>query len=177
VDVLHLRHPTPAASVATSLLRAEMHQIGADLNTSLRTGLPSVAASIRSVRNPLLTGYRCADSEWIWLLCLEGDRHWPNVAAALELPRPTRLPALRHDGRPRDHTTEVSPTLQSRFDRYSSDEWSTRLRARTRRRDRQAQAIEPDRRRESPSLRDIPASEVRDRVQSRTLEVHNVTVQ
>jgi len=113
--------------VATSLLRAGMYQIGADLNTSLRTGLPTVAASIRSVPNPLLTGYRCADGEWIWLLGLEGDRHWPNVAAALELDELLTDPRFATmDGR-RDHATEVSATLQRRFDRYSRDEWSSRL--------------------------------------------------
>ena len=71
--------------VSTSLLHAGMYQMGADINTSLRTGWPTLAASVRSAPNPLLTGYRCANEEWIWLLGLEGDRHWPNVAAALEL--------------------------------------------------------------------------------------------
>ena len=102
--------------VSTSLLRAGMYQMGADLNTSLRTGWPTVAASIRSVANPLLTGYRCANEEWIWLLGLEGDRHWPNIAAALELDH------LRDDSRfatmegRRDHAAEVTATLQERFD-------------------------------------------------------------
>jgi crotonobetainyl-CoA:carnitine CoA-transferase CaiB-like acyl-CoA transferase len=113
--------------VSTSLLRAGMYQIGADLNTSLRTGLPTVAASIRSVPNPLLTGYRCADGEWIWLLCLEGDRHWPYVAAALELDELLDDPRFATMEGRRDHTTDVSATLQRRFDRYSRDEWSTRL--------------------------------------------------
>ncbi len=113
--------------VATSLLRAGMYQIGADLNTSLRAGLPTVAASIRSVPNPLLTGYRCADGEWIWLLCLEGDRHWPNVAAALELDELLDDPRFATMEGRRDHATDVSATLQGRFDQYSRDEWSTRL--------------------------------------------------
>jgi crotonobetainyl-CoA:carnitine CoA-transferase CaiB-like acyl-CoA transferase len=113
--------------VSTSLLRAGMYQIGADLNTSLRAGIPTVAASIRSVPNPLLTGYRCADGEWIWLLCLEGDRHWPNVAAALELDELLDDPLFATMEGRRDHAVEVSATLQSRFDKYSRDEWSTRL--------------------------------------------------
>ena len=113
--------------VSTSLLRAGMYQIGADLNTSLRAGLPTVAASIRSVPNPLLTGYRCADGEWIWLLCLEGDRHWPNVAAALELDELLDDPRFATMEGRRDHATDVSGTLQRRFDRYSREEWASRL--------------------------------------------------
>ncbi len=113
--------------VSTSLLRAGMYQLGADVNTSLRAGLPTVAASIRSVPNPLLTGYRCADGEWIWLLCLEGDRHWPNVAAALGLDEHLDDPRYATMEGRRDHATEVSATLQRQFGRYSRDEWSTRL--------------------------------------------------
>jgi crotonobetainyl-CoA:carnitine CoA-transferase CaiB-like acyl-CoA transferase len=113
--------------VSTSLLRAGMYQMGADINTSLRTGWPTVASSVRSVPNPLLTGYRCGDDEWIWLLGLEGDRHWPNIAAALELdhlgddPRFTTM-----EGR-RDHATEVRATLQERFGARPRTEWGSRL--------------------------------------------------
>jgi crotonobetainyl-CoA:carnitine CoA-transferase CaiB-like acyl-CoA transferase len=113
--------------VSTSLLRAGMYQIGTDLNTSLRAGLPTVAASIRSVPNPLLTGYRCADGEWIWLLCLEGDRHWPKVAAALELGELVDDPRYATMEGRRDHSTEVSATLQERFARLGRDEWAPRL--------------------------------------------------
>ena len=113
--------------VSTSLLRAGMYQMGADINTSLRTGSPTLAASIRTTPNPLLTGYRCANEEWIWLLGLEGDRHWPNIAAALELDH------LRDDSRfatmegRRDHAAEVTATLQERFGSSSRAEWGRRL--------------------------------------------------
>src|SRR3954452_20811663 len=40
--------------VATSLLRAGMYQMGTDVNTSLRTGLPTLPLSIRSTPNALL---------------------------------------------------------------------------------------------------------------------------
>jgi crotonobetainyl-CoA:carnitine CoA-transferase CaiB-like acyl-CoA transferase len=113
--------------VATSLLRAGMYQIGADLNTSLRAGFPTVAASIRSVPNPLLTAYRCGDDEWIWLLGLEGDRHWPNVAAALELGELSDDPRFATMEGRRDHATEVSATLQERFASRPRDEWAVRL--------------------------------------------------
>jgi crotonobetainyl-CoA:carnitine CoA-transferase CaiB-like acyl-CoA transferase len=113
--------------VSTSLLRAGMYQIGADLNTSLRTGLPTVAASIRSVPNPLLTGYRCGDDEWIWLLGLEGDRHWPNVAAALELMDLVDDPRFATMEGRRDNAIEVSATLQEQFDRRPRHEWADRL--------------------------------------------------
>jgi crotonobetainyl-CoA:carnitine CoA-transferase CaiB-like acyl-CoA transferase len=113
--------------VSTSLLRAGMYQMGADINTSLRTGWPTSAASVRSSPNPLLTGYRCANEEWIWLLGLEGDRHWPGIADALELDHVRDDPRFATmDGR-RDHAVEVIATLQERFGSRSRAEWALRL--------------------------------------------------
>ena len=110
--------------VATSLLRAGMYQMGTDLNTNVRAGLPTVAASIRKVANPLLTGYRCADDAWVWLLCLEGDRHWPNVMRALDLHDLADHPAFATmDGR-RDHAELVTATLQERFAQRTREQWA-----------------------------------------------------
>jgi crotonobetainyl-CoA:carnitine CoA-transferase CaiB-like acyl-CoA transferase len=113
--------------VSTSLLRAGMYQMGADLNTSLRTGLPTLAASVRSSPNPLLTGYRCANEEWIWLLGLEGDRHWPGIAAALALEDVRDDPRFATMEGRRDHATEVIATLQARFAEDSRAAWGRRL--------------------------------------------------
>jgi crotonobetainyl-CoA:carnitine CoA-transferase CaiB-like acyl-CoA transferase len=125
---LFARHRTGVGQlVSTSLLRAGMYQMGADLNTSLRTGSPTVAMSVRSAPNPLLTGYRCANAEWIWLLGLEGDRHWPSIAAALELDHLRDDPRFATMEGRRDHTTEVTATLQAQFASNSRAEWGRRL--------------------------------------------------
>ncbi|MGE0729463.1 MAG: CoA transferase, partial [Acidimicrobiia bacterium] len=95
-----------------------------DLNANVRAGTETVASSVRRVANPLLTGYRCADDKWVWLLCLEGDRHWPNVARALELAEvgdDERFTTM--EGR-RDHAEHVWDTLQARFLRRTRDEWA-----------------------------------------------------
>ena len=110
--------------VASSLLRAGMYQMGTDLNANLRAGTKTVPSSVRRVANPLLTGYRCADDAWVWLLCLEGDRHWPNVRRALA------LEALADDERfasmegRRDNAELVWTTLQERFAQRPRDEWA-----------------------------------------------------
>lgn len=110
--------------VSTSLLRAGMYQMGTDLNTSARAGVAVAAASIRQVANPLLTAYRCLDGQWLWLLCLEGDRHWPNVAAALEMHDHLDDPRFATMAARKDHATEVSAALQERFARRRRDEWA-----------------------------------------------------
>lgn len=110
--------------VSTSLLRAGMYQLGSDINVSARLGTPTVAASVRTVPNPLLTGYRCGDDRWIWLLCLEGDRHWPYVMKALELDEyaaDERFATM--EGR-RVHANEVWDVLEARFAMRTRAEWA-----------------------------------------------------
>ena len=87
----------------------------------------SLSASIRSTANPLLTGYRCANDEWIWLLGLEGDRHWPNISAALGLDHLRDDPRFATMEGRRDHAVEVWATLQERFGSDSRAEWGRRL--------------------------------------------------
>lgn len=113
--------------VSTSLLRTGMYQLGADINTSLRAGWPTVPTSTSAAVNPLLTGYRCADGEWIWLLLLEGDRHWPLLARAIERPdlaADARFSTM--EGR-RDHSALVCQELGRIFAGRTRDEWAVDL--------------------------------------------------
>ncbi len=110
--------------VATSLLRAGMYQLGTDLNANVRIGSETSASSVRTVPNPLLSGYRCADDRWVWLLCLEGDRHWPNVVRALGLDDVAEDPRFcTMEGR-RDHAPMVWQALQERIVTRTRDEWA-----------------------------------------------------
>ncbi len=117
-------HSGEGQLVATSLLRAGMYQMGTDLNTNVRAGIATVAASIRKVANPLLTGYRCAEDTWVWLLCLEGDRHWPNVMRALDLEHLADDPAFATMQGRRDHAELVTATLQERFEGRTREDWA-----------------------------------------------------
>jgi crotonobetainyl-CoA:carnitine CoA-transferase CaiB-like acyl-CoA transferase len=113
--------------VSTSLLRIGMYQLGTDVNTNARAGIPTTPVSVSAAPNPLLTGYRCGDDRWIWLLCLEGDRHWPNLARAIE--RPDLADDVRFatmEGR-RDHAGEVCATLGAIFASRDRDRWAEAL--------------------------------------------------
>ncbi|MEL6986041.1 MAG: CoA transferase, partial [Actinomycetota bacterium] len=72
--------------VATSLLRNGAYMLGWDHNVNLRTGLDTVPQTRKDPPNPLINGYRCGDGRWVWLLGMEGDRHWPRLVAALDQP-------------------------------------------------------------------------------------------
>ena len=61
------------------------------------------------------------------MLGLEGDRHWPNIAAALELDHLRDDPRFATMEGRRDHAAEVTATLQERFGSSSRAEWGRRL--------------------------------------------------
>jgi crotonobetainyl-CoA:carnitine CoA-transferase CaiB-like acyl-CoA transferase len=84
---LFVRERTGAGQqVATSLLRIGAYMLGWDTNVNLRLGAPTVPISRHAPPNPLINGYACADGERIWILGLEGDRHWPNMLRAIDRP-------------------------------------------------------------------------------------------
>ena len=71
--------------VSTSLLRVGAYTVGWDLDIELRTGtaLPHFTRDVPG--NPLYNSYRTRDGSWIWLLCLQPDRHLEDVKQAVGL--------------------------------------------------------------------------------------------
>jgi crotonobetainyl-CoA:carnitine CoA-transferase CaiB-like acyl-CoA transferase len=72
--------------VSTSLLRTGVYVLGWDVNTLLRLGRLESPYDRLNVANPLVNCYRSRDDRWLWLLGLQGDRHWPDLIKAIERP-------------------------------------------------------------------------------------------
>lgn len=72
--------------VETSLMRTGTYTIGSDLALQLLNGrtLPAMPRTQSSA--PLQNSYPTKDGRWLWLLCLESDRHWPKLVRALGEP-------------------------------------------------------------------------------------------
>ncbi len=70
--------------VSTSLLRTGMYSIAWDFGIQLRFDRRESTKSRDRSRAPLINSYRSGDDRVFWLICLEADRHWPKVLAALE---------------------------------------------------------------------------------------------
>jgi crotonobetainyl-CoA:carnitine CoA-transferase CaiB-like acyl-CoA transferase len=73
--------------VSTSLFRAGIFTIGADVNRVLRVGQAFGTRHRTEVPNPLYNSYRCADDRQLFLLGLQPDRHWESLVAALDAPQ------------------------------------------------------------------------------------------
>ncbi len=72
--------------VSTSLLRTGLYILGWDVNTRLRFGRSEPPYDRSNAPNPIINCYRCGDDRWLWLLGLQGDRHWPDLVDALQRP-------------------------------------------------------------------------------------------
>jgi crotonobetainyl-CoA:carnitine CoA-transferase CaiB-like acyl-CoA transferase len=82
---LHARASSGSGQlVTTSLLRHGLYTVGFDLNTALRFGIPIGTPERETITNPMINSYRDRDGRWFWLIGLEGDRHWPDVARAVD---------------------------------------------------------------------------------------------
>ncbi|MCP5027762.1 MAG: CoA transferase [Actinomycetia bacterium] len=109
--------------VETSMLRLGMYQMGTDLSANVRLGTETAATPIHQAANPLLTGYQGSDGEWFWLLCLEGDRHWPLVLAALDRPELGHDPRFSSIEGRTENAAFVCAELQGIFRQHTRDEW------------------------------------------------------
>ncbi len=72
--------------VTTSLLRVGMYSLAWDLGIQLRFGRRRPTAGREAEGSPLVNSYLSRDGVGFWLICLEADRHWPKVLAALDHP-------------------------------------------------------------------------------------------
>ena len=69
--------------VTVSLLRTGAYTLGWDLNQAVRTGVAPAAYTREAFPNPLILCYATKDERWVWLLMLQGDRHWPDFCRAV----------------------------------------------------------------------------------------------
>lgn len=110
--------------VEASLLRTGMYQMGTDLSANVRLATATVPTPIHEAPNPLLTAYQAADGRWFWLLCLEGDRHWPRLLAALDRPELADDPRFATMEGRGEHASVVCDELQAIFRTRTRAAWA-----------------------------------------------------
>ena len=109
--------------VSTSLLRQGAYTVGFDLNTALRFGVPIATATRTTMTNPVVSCYQDRDGRWFWLLGLEGDRHWPDLARAVERPEWVDDPRFATGSARRRNCTELIGLLDEIFATRTRDAW------------------------------------------------------
>jgi crotonobetainyl-CoA:carnitine CoA-transferase CaiB-like acyl-CoA transferase len=113
--------------VATSLLRQGAYTIGFDLNTALRLGVPLGVATRDAMGNPVINSYADRDGRWFWLIGLEADRHWPDLARAVGHPEWIDDERFATASSRRRHCRELIAELDAIFASRPRDEWGAIL--------------------------------------------------
>lgn len=110
--------------VSTSLLRHGLYTIGFDLNTALRIGVPIGTPTHATMTNPVINCYQDRDGRWFWLIGLEGDRHWPDLARAAGHPEWIEDPRFATAADRRTNCGELIAMLDQIFATKTREEWS-----------------------------------------------------
>jgi crotonobetainyl-CoA:carnitine CoA-transferase CaiB-like acyl-CoA transferase len=113
--------------VDVSLLRTGLYCNGNDLSTQLAFGKRSRTRLRGDHESPLYNCYRTADGRWLWLIALEGERHWPQLAAALGRPDLTDDPRFADRQARRAHGSALIAELDTIFAGRTLDQWSLAL--------------------------------------------------
>jgi crotonobetainyl-CoA:carnitine CoA-transferase CaiB-like acyl-CoA transferase len=72
--------------VSTSLLRQGAYTIGFDVNVALMWGRSLRPGQRETMQNPTVNNYTAGDGRTFWLVGLQGARHWPALARAVDRP-------------------------------------------------------------------------------------------
>jgi crotonobetainyl-CoA:carnitine CoA-transferase CaiB-like acyl-CoA transferase len=69
--------------VAASLVRTGVYMMGWDYALEMRMGVRTTPYDRHHAPNPIINCFKTKDDRWMWLLLLQGDRHWPDLCASL----------------------------------------------------------------------------------------------
>jgi crotonobetainyl-CoA:carnitine CoA-transferase CaiB-like acyl-CoA transferase len=109
--------------VTTSLFRAGAFMMGFDVNMALRRGVAVAPRSRLEALNPLYNFYQARDGRWLFLLGLQPDRHWANVARALGLSEMLEDPRFDSPETRALNSAALIGLLDERFSTRSLKEW------------------------------------------------------
>jgi len=113
--------------VSTSLLRTGMYSIAWDYGIQLRFDRRESTKSRDRSRAPLINSYRAADDRIFWLICLEADRHWPKVLAAIDRPDLADDPRYADAVARMNHSADLIAEFDAAFATRPLAEWAARF--------------------------------------------------
>ena len=109
--------------VSTSLLLQGAYTIGFDVNVALMWGRPIMVGQREAMGNPAINNYTAGDGRRFWIVGLEGDRHWPPLAAPSVVPNGSTIRASQHRKRASSIGASSSPSL-TRFSTKTLEAWA-----------------------------------------------------
>jgi crotonobetainyl-CoA:carnitine CoA-transferase CaiB-like acyl-CoA transferase len=125
---LHQRHLTGRGQIVeTSLFQAGMYAVSWDLSTHLTNGSTTALRVREQSETPLVNSYQAGDEKWLYLVCLEAERHFPKLMKALGREDLIGDPRFASSTQIYAHSTELVQILDAEFAKRSRDEWAELL--------------------------------------------------
>ncbi len=81
--LFHRERTGEGQRVGASLVRTGVFMMGWDYSLEMRLGAPTTPYDRYHAPNPIINSFPTKDGRWMWLLLLQGDRHWPDLLRAL----------------------------------------------------------------------------------------------
>ncbi len=109
--------------VAVSLVRTGVYMMGWDYALEMRLGVKTKPYTRYEAPNPIINCFKTKDDRWLWLLLLQGDRHWPDLLRAVG--RDDLLDDERYNNivKRRDNARAVVEELDKEFAKRTLEEW------------------------------------------------------
>ncbi len=109
--------------VSTSLLRQGVYFLSFDLAICLRFGLTVQLGDRKTMFNPVINNYQDSEGKWFWIVGLEGQRHWPDLARAVGHPEWIEDPRFADDANRAANAAELIRMLDEIFVTKTREEW------------------------------------------------------
>jgi crotonobetainyl-CoA:carnitine CoA-transferase CaiB-like acyl-CoA transferase len=124
--LFHRERTGEATEIDVSLLSVGMWALSPDIMAGPFVG-PVPQADRRSAPNPLVNSYPTSDSRWLYLVCLQSDRHWPELCELLERPELAKDDRFIDMASRAQHAAACVSELESTFRTKTLDEWRSVL--------------------------------------------------
>jgi crotonobetainyl-CoA:carnitine CoA-transferase CaiB-like acyl-CoA transferase len=109
--------------VAASLVRTGVYMMGWDYALEMRIGARTTPYDRFHAPNPIINCFATKDDRWIWLLLLQGDRHWPDLLRALGREDMKDDPRWSNIVLRRENAESLVHELDAEFAKKTLEEW------------------------------------------------------
>ncbi len=109
--------------VAVSLVRTGVYMMGWDYALEMRLGVKTKPYDRFGPPNPIVNCYKTKDDRWIWLLLLQGDRHWPDLLRAVGREDLREHEQYNNIVARRENARGVVEELDKEFEKRTLEEW------------------------------------------------------
>ncbi len=110
--------------VSSSLFRQGVYTVGFDLNMLLGWGQHAAIGDRRVMGNPAVNNYTAGDGRRLWIVGLEGPRHWPPLARCVGHPEWIDDERFATPLARATNAAELIGLLDEAFARKTLDEWA-----------------------------------------------------